>query len=104
MSESEEAEFRERLARETGDAVYGSWAILAEILVVSGLIRKEVLMASLKRSLDDIARTHPNSLTHYVFHHAWESYSMDDDPSPGSPKRPPAWLRGVVDGGKGKES
>lgn len=100
MSESDENAFLKQLARDTGDAVYNSWVILAEALIVHGMIKKEVLIPMLKAGIDEVARTHPNSLTHYVLHRAWTSYSTDDDPSPNSPKRSPTWLRGVVDGGK----
>lgn len=101
MSEFDEKTFQEKLAIDLADAIYNSWILLAEAMLVHGAIRKEVWIAMLRASRDQVTRTHENSLTHYVLQRALDSYSRDDDPGPNGPNRP-AWLHGVIDGGKGE--
>lgn len=96
----DEMEFRNNLARESCDAIFNLWVVLAESLVQSGVVRVEVLRRGLEKARDEVAKTAENSMTHYVLHRAAESYARDDGPD-GPPKKP-VWFNGVVDGGKVK--
>jgi len=95
---SDDAEFREAVARECGDAVTDLWIAMAEALAQSGVIDPRVLQAALRGVLNHVAATRPNSIAHYALDRTYQTYLK---PEPGDvPPGRPVWFEGVVDGGK----
>lgn len=94
-------EFLEHVAQNCADAVVDLWIVMVESLAASGVINPELIPGVLKRVLDQVAATRPNSIGLYVLQNAYKAYS---DPDPNNPtKLRPTWFGGVVDGGKDQE-
>lgn len=94
---SDDAEFREAVARDCCDALTDLWIAMAEALALSGVVDPRVLQATLRGVLDHVAATRPNSIAHYALDRAYQTYLKPepDDTPPGRPE----WFGGVVDGG-----
>lgn len=95
---SDDAEFREAIARDCGDALVDLWIAMAEALSASNVVDPTVLQGALRGVLNHVAATRPNSIAHYALNRAYETY-MEPGPDDPPPNRP-VWFSGVVDGGK----